>query len=315
MSENIPYLDYGTWLRKRFPFKVQKLSVDAGFTCPNRDGHIGTGGCIYCNNQSFSPTYCNRQLSVREQLEAGKRFFGRKYPDMRYMAYFQSFTNTYADLDHLRRLYEEALEVDDIVGIVIGTRPDCVSLPLLDYLQQLNRQTMVTVEYGIETANDQTLQLINRGHDFQCSRHAVELTAERGITVGGHIIIGLPGETAEESIAQAHVMSSLPLDILKIHQMQIIKGTRLAAMYAEKPFHLYTPDEYTETIISYLEHLRPDIAVERFASQSPKDLLIAPQWGLKNYELTNLVVNKMKREGRYQGSLSTESNLSIAIPG
>ena len=312
MNENIPYLDYGTWLRKRFPFKVQKLSVDAGFTCPNRDGHIGTGGC---NNQSFSPAYCNRQLSVREQLEAGKRFFGRKYPDMRYMAYFQSFTNTYADLDHLRRLYEEALEVDDIVGIVIGTRPDCVSLPLLDYLQQLNRQTMVTVEYGIETANDQTLQLINRGHDFQCSRHAVELTAERGITVGGHIIIGLPGETAEESIAQAHVMSSLPLDILKIHQMQIIKGTRLAAMYAEKPFHLYTPDEYTETIISYLEHLRPDIAVERFASQSPKDLLIAPQWGLKNYELTNLVVNKMKREGRYQGSLSTESNLSIAIPG
>ena len=315
MSENIPYLDYGTWLRKRFPFKVQKLSVDAGFTCPNRDGHIGTGGCIYCNNQSFSPTYCNRQLSVREQLEAGKRFFGRKYPDMRYMAYFQSFTNTYADLDHLRRLYEEALEVDDIVGIVIGTRPDCVSLPLLDYLKKLNRQTMVTVEYGIETANDQTLKLINRGHDFQCSRHAVELTAERGITVGGHIIIGLPGETAEESIAQAHVMSSLPLDILKIHQMQIIKGTRLAAMYAEKPFHLYTPDEYTETIISYLEHLRPDIAVERFASQSPKDLLIAPQWGLKNYELTNLVVNKMKREGRYQGSLSTESNLSIAIPG
>ena len=315
MNENIPYLDYGTWLRKRFPFKVQKLSVDAGFTCPNRDGHIGTGGCIYCNNLSFSPAYCNRQLSVREQLEAGKRFFGRKYPDMRYMAYFQSFTNTYADLDHLRRLYEEALEVDDIVGIVIGTRPDCVSLPLLDYLQKLNRQTMVTVEYGIETANDQTLQLINRGHDFQCSRHAVELTAERGITVGGHIIIGLPGETAEESIAQAHVMSSLPLDILKIHQMQIIKGTRLAAMYAEKPFHLYTPDEYTETIISYLEHLRPDIAVERFASQSPKDLLIAPQWGLKNYELTNLVVNKMKREGRYQGSLSTESNLSIAIPG
>lgn len=315
MNENIPYLDYGTWLRKRFPFKVQKLSVDAGFTCPNRDGHIGTGGCIYCNNQSFSPAYCKRQLSVREQLEAGKRFFGRKYPDMRYMAYFQSFTNTYADLDHLRRLYEEALEVDDIVGIVIGTRPDCVSLPLLDYLQQLNRQTMVTVEYGIETANDQTLQLINRGHDFQCSRHAVEHTAERGITVGGHIIIGLPGETAEESIAQAHVMSSLPLDILKIHQMQIIKGTRLAAMYAEKPFHLYTPDEYTETIISYLEHLRPDIAVERFASQSPKDLLIAPQWGLKNYELTNLVVNKMKREGRYQGSLSTESNLSIAIPG
>lgn len=300
------YLDYGTWLRRRFPFKVQKLSVDAGFTCPNRDGRIGYGGCIYCNNQSFSPAYCNSHLSVREQLEEGKRFFGEKYHDMKYMAYFQSFTNTYADLDHLRRLYEEALEVDGIVGIVIGTRPDCITTPLLDYLERLNRQTMITIEYGIETANDATLRLINRGHDFECSRLAVEQTAERGITVGGHIIIGLPGESAEESIQQAHTMSSLKLDILKIHQMQIVRGTRLEKMYAEQPFHLYSPEEYIEVIVSYLEHLRPDIAVERFASQSPKQLLIAPQWGLKNYELTNLVVNKMRREGRRQGSLSTE---------
>ena len=300
------YLDYGTWLRRRFPFKVQKLSVDAGFTCPNRDGRIGYGGCIYCNNQSFSPAYCNSHLSVREQLEEGKRFFGEKYHDMKYMAYFQSFTNTYADLDHLRRLYEEALEVDGIVGIVIGTRPDCITTPLLDYLERLNRQTMITIEYGIETANDATLRLINRGHDFECSRLAVEQTAERGITVGGHIIIGLPGESAEESIQQAHTMSSLKLDILKIHQMQIVRGTRLEKMYAEQPFHIYSPEEYIEVIVSYLEHLRPDIAVERFASQSPKQLLIAPQWGLKNYELTNLVVNKMRREGRRQGSLSTE---------
>lgn len=300
------YLDYGTWLRRRFPFKVQKLSVDAGFTCPNRDGRIGYGGCIYCNNQSFSPAYCNSHLSVREQLEEGKRFFGEKYHDMKYMAYFQSFTNTYADLDHLRRLYEEALEVDGIVGIVIGTRPDCITTPLLDYLERLNRQTMITIEYGIETANDATLRLINRGHDFECSRLAVEQTAERGITVGGHIIIGLPGESAEESIQQAHTMSSLKLDILKIHQMQIVRGTRLEKIYAEQPFHLYSPEEYIEVIVSYLEHLRPDIAVERFASQSPKQLLIAPQWGLKNYELTNLVVNKMRREGRRQGSLSTE---------
>ena len=300
------YLDYGTWLRRRFPFKVQKLSVDAGFTCPNRDGRIGYGGCIYCNNQSFSPAYCNSHLSVREQLEEGKRFFGEKYHDMKYMAYFQSFTNTYADLDHLRRLYEEALEVDGIVGIVIGTRPDCITTPLLDYLERLNRQTMITIEYGIETANDATLRLINRGHDFECSRLAVEQTAERGITVGGHIIIGLPGESAEESIQQAHTLSSLKLDILKIHQMQIVRGTRLEKMYAEQPFHLYSPEEYIEVIVSYLEHLRPDIAVERFASQSPKQLLIAPQWGLKNYELTNLVVNKMRREGRRQGSLSTE---------
>ncbi|MGN0282842.1 MAG: TIGR01212 family radical SAM protein [Prevotella sp.] len=300
------YLDYGTWLRRRFPFKVQKISIDAGFTCPNRDGTLGKGGCIYCNNKSFSPTYCDSHHTVRQQLEEGKRFFSRKYNGMKYMAYFQSFTNTYADMDRLRSLYEEALEVEDIVGIIIGTRPDCISTTLLDYLEKLNRRTMVTVEYGIETANDETLRLINRGHDFNCSRRAVELTAERGITVGGHVIIGLPGESAEESIRQARIMSELRLDILKIHQMQIIKGTQLEKMYEQKPFHLYSPDEYIEVIISYLEHLRGDIAVERFASQSPKELLVAPQWGLKNYELTNLVVNKMKREGRHQGSLSIE---------
>ena len=169
---------------------------------------------------------------------------------------------------------------------------------------------MVTGEYGIETSNDNTLKLINRGHDFATTKRAVEMTAERGITVGGHVIIGLPGETAEDSVRQADDMSQLPLDILKIHQMQIIKGTKLADIYSKTPFPLYSPEEYMEVIVRYLEHLRPDMVVERFASQSPKDMLIAPHWGLKNYELTNLIVNKMRKEGRRQGSLAKSKSLS-----
>ena len=311
-SVSMPYNDYGTWLRQRFPYKVQKISVDAGFTCPNRDGRLGTGGCIYCNNDSFNPSYCQREKSVKQQLVEGKEFFRRKYPEMRYMAYFQAFTNTYSTLDHLKRLYEEALDVEDVVGLVIGTRPDCIDDTLLDYLTQLARQTMVTLEYGIETANDDTLRLIRRGHDFQCVRDAVERTKGRGIVIGGHVILGLPGEDAEESVRQATIMSELGLDVLKIHQMQIIRGTRLAQMYAENPFHLYSPEEYSELIVRYLEHLSEDMVVERFASQSPKEMLIAPKWGLKNYELTNLIVNKMKREGRRQGSLFVSNSLAMS---
>ena len=311
-SVSMPYNDYGTWLRQRFPYKVQKISVDAGFTCPNRDGRLGTGGCIYCNNDSFNPSYCQREKSVKQQLVEGKEFFRMKYPEMRYMAYFQAFTNTYSTLDHLKSLYEEALDVEDVVGLVIGTRPDCIDDTLLDYLTQLARQTMVTLEYGIETANDDTLRLIRRGHDFQCVRDAVERTKGRGIVIGGHVILGLPGEDAEESVRQATMMSQLGLDVLKIHQMQIIRGTRLAQMYAENPFHLYSPEEYSELIVRYLEHLSEDMVVERFASQSPKEMLIAPKWGLKNYELTNLIVNKMKREGRRQGSLFVSNSLAMS---
>ena len=311
-SVSMPYNDYGTWLRQRFPYKVQKISVDAGFTCPNRDGRLGTGGCIYCNNDSFNPSYCQREKSVKQQLVEGKEFFRRKYPEMRYMAYFQAFTNTYSTLDHLKSLYEEALDVEDVVGLVIGTRPDCIDDTLLDYLTQLARQTMVTLEYGIETANDDTLRLIRRGHDFQCVRDAVERTKGRGKVIGGHVILGLPGEDAEESVRQATIMSELGLDVLKIHQMQIIRGTRLAQMYAENPFHLYSPEEYSELIVRYLEHLSEDMVVERFASQSPKEMLIAPKWGLKNYELTNLIVNKMKREGRRQGSLFVSNSLAMS---
>ena len=284
------YNDFGTWLRKQFPdFRVQKISIDAGFTCPNRDGRISTGGCTYCDNRTFNPSYCDRNKSIREQLKEGKGFFNRKYSDMKYLAYFQAFTNTYGSVDLLKKMYEEALQEEDIVGLVIGTRPDCISAPLLDYLEELSRQTFLIVEYGIESANNETLRRINRGHTFECSKKAVEMTAERGILTGGHIILGLPGEDREESLRQAPIISCLPLNILKIHQMQIIKGTRLAEEYLQNPFPLYTVEEYVRLIADYISLLRKDLVLERFVSQSPPELLIAPRWGLKNYQFVHLL--------------------------
>lgn len=301
------YNDYGTWIRRQFPYRVQKISIDAGFTCPNRDGRISTGGCIYCDNRTFNPSYCQRRHSVTQQLEEGKRFFAHKYPDMKYLAYFQAFTNTYAPLSQLKALYEEALQVDDIVGIVIGTRPDCVSDELLDYLAELNQRTFVLVEYGIESANNDTLLRINRGHSFEQSQEAIQRTHQRGLLTGAHIILGLPGEDAAESLRQASIISSLPINILKIHQMQIIRGTRLAEEFAANPFHIYTVDEYIQLIAEYIQRLRPDLILERFVSQSPKELLIAPHWGLKNYEFTNLLVNCLKQNKIYQGQFFLKS--------
>lgn len=288
------YLDFGSWLRSQFPFRVQKISVNAGFTCPNRDGRVGYGGCIYCNNQTFNPAYCDNGKTVSEQLIDGKRFFSKKYPEMKYLAYFQAYTSTYGSNEHLKALYKEALAMEDVVGLVIGTRPDCINDELLNYFEDLSHRTFLIIEYGVETCNDKTLQLINRGHNFACSRHAIEETARRGIRVGAHIILGLPGEDAEESLRQAPIISSLPLTTLKIHQLQIIRGTRLAKMYAEEPFHLYTVDEYIQLIAQYISLLRSDLVLERFVSQSPAELLIAPHWGLKNYEFTQRLQNYLR---------------------
>jgi radical SAM protein (TIGR01212 family) len=300
------YNDFSSWIRSKFDFRVQKISIDAGMTCPNRDGKISRGGCIYCDNRTFNPSYCHKHDSITEQLNAGKTFFERKYPEMKYLAYFQAFTNTYAPLDKLKSYYEEALAVDDVVGLVIGTRPDCVSEELLNYLAELSKHTFVLVEYGIESANDDTLKRINRGHDFACCRKAVEETHKRGILVGGHIILGLPGEDAAESIRQAEIISSLPLDILKIHQMQIIRNTRLAEIYEKTPFHVYSVEEYIQLIARYIQHLRPSLVLERFVSQSPASMLIAPKWGLKNYEFTNLLHNYLKENDIKQGSEYSE---------
>lgn len=301
MNSDYPYNDFGRWIRSKFPFRVQKISVNAGFSCPNRDGSIGRGGCIYCDNRTFNPSYCNMSYPVRKQIEEGKGFFARKYPAMKYLAYFQAYTNTYDTVERLKRLYEEALDVEDVVGIVIGTRPDCMPDDLLDYLEDLNRQTFMIVEYGMESANDDTLRRINRGHTFGCACRTIERTVERGIITGGHIIIGLPGESAEESLRQAPLISATKLDILKMHQMQIIRGTRLAEEYNIRPFPTYTADEYIDLVARYIQYLRKDIVLERFVSQSPKDLLLAPDWGLKNHEFTNKLINHLKKTGARQG--------------
>jgi radical SAM protein (TIGR01212 family) len=240
-------------------------------------------------------------------LEEGKHFFSRKYPDMKYLAYFQAYTNTYDSLQNLKAKYEEALSVPDVIGLVIGTRPDCMPNDLLDYLSDLNHRTFLLVEYGIESIYDATLSRINRGHTHVQTVDAVTRTAACGIRTGAHLILGLPGEDATESIRQATLISSLKLNLLKIHQLQIIRGTALASMYEEKPFHLYSPDEYIKLISDYLQHLRKEIVVERFVSQSPPDMVIAPHWGLKNYEFTNLLVNYMRKEGVWQGRLLTNS--------
>ena len=288
---------------KHFPFKVQKISVNAGFTCPNRDGSKGYGGCTYCNNQTFNPEYCRTEKSVRQQLEEGKEFFSRKYPEMKYLAYFQAYTNTYGELEKLKAMYEEALSVDGVVGLVIGTRPDCMPDSLLDYLQEINGRTFLLVEYGIESTDDTTLKRINRGHDFACTVDAVKRTVSRGIMTGGHVILGLPGEDNDMIIRQAKDVSSLPLTTLKMHQLQLIKGTRMAHEYDERPedFHLYTADEYIELVLDYIEHLRPDLVLERFISQSPRELLIAPDWGLKNHEFTAKLKKRMLERDSYQG--------------
>ncbi len=292
------YKDYSHWIREQFPFRVQKIAVDAAFSCPNRDGRLSLGGCTFCDNKTFNPSYCDRGKSITRQLEEGKAFFAKKYPEMKYLAYFQAYSNTYAPLEELKRKYEEALAVDDVVGLVIGTRPDCVSDEALDYLQQLNQRTFLIVEYGIESANDNTLRRINRGHTFDCSRQAIIKAHQRGIITCGHIILGLPGEDEEEMLHQASTISQLPLDILKLHQLQIIKGTPLAKEYEAHPFHVFSAEEYVNLVIRYVSQLRNDLVLERFVSQSPPNMVIAPKWGLKNHEFTDLL-NKRIRELGY----------------
>ena len=297
------YNEFGQWLREQFPYKVQKISINAGFTCPNRDGTRGWGGCTYCNNQTFNPDYCRTEKSVTEQLEEGRRFFARKYPDMKYLAYFQAYTNTYGDTNRLIKLYEEALATPDVVGLVIGTRPDCMPDELLDYLTELNKRTFLLVEYGIESTNDNTLQRINRGHNYATAIDAITRTAEAGIITGAHLILGLPGETHDNLLSHATRLSQLPLHTIKLHQLQLIRGTHMGNEYEQHPERFDIPDidTYIDRAIDFTERLRPDIVIERFVSQSPAHLLIAPHWGVKNHEFTARLLRRMRQRDTYQG--------------
>lgn len=299
------YRDFGSFLREHFAGKVQKISINAGFTCPNRDGTKGIGGCTYCNNQTFNPEYCNPHKSVTEQLAEGRRFFARKYPEMQYLAYFQAYTNTYGSHDLLCDLYEEALSVPGVVGLIIGTRPDCMTDATLGYLSSLARRGVFTlVEYGVETSRNDTLRTINRGHTWEESVEAICRTAAAGVMTGAHIIAGLPGEDASDVITTARQLSKLPLSTVKLHQLQLIKGTRLAAQVAagELAIKRWTVDEYITVCLDFIRNLSPSIAIERFTSQSPDSLLISPRWGLKNYQFTALLNRAIAENNIVQGS-------------
>ena len=297
------YLNYNTVLKSEFSERIQKISINAGFTCPNRDGSKGTGGCTYCNNQSFSPGYAKPIKSVTEQIEEGIAFFHHKYEAQKYLAYFQSYTNTYDKLENLTRIYEEALKNPKIAGIVVGTRPDCVSDELLDYFTELSKRYYVMIEYGIESTCDNTLQLINRGHDYANAEVAIRKTAGKGLRTAAHLILGLPGENREMILSHADNVSELPLTAIKLHQLQLVKGTVMARQYAENPemFNMMTAAEYIELVIDFLERLNPEIAVERFVSQSPEQLLLAPHWGLKNFEFVHKIEKRLKERNTWQG--------------
>ncbi|MDE6097744.1 MAG: TIGR01212 family radical SAM protein [Muribaculaceae bacterium] len=285
------YRDYAEWLSTLFVGKVQKITVDAGFSCPNRDGTIGRGGCSYCNNASFSPDTAAAGADIEARLEAGKRFFSSKYPQMRYLAYFQSYTNTHGPRARLLDLYRRALDVDGVAGLIIGTRPDCVDESLLSDIRAVGGGKPVIMEYGAESSHDSTLESVNRCHGWADTVRAVEMTADAGLHCGLHFILGLPGETRRMMLQTVDRLNQLPVETVKFHQLQIIRGTRLASQYekGETDFIRFTPESYIDLCVEIIGRLRHDIAIERFVSQSPAELLIEPRWGLKNYQFVNLL--------------------------
>ncbi len=300
------YNDHATFLKNRFHGqRIQKLSINAGFTCPNRDGTKSTHGCSYCNNTAFRPGYCVPTSSVTQQIDEGLEFFAHKYPSMRFLAYFQSYSNTYGDVALLEAIYNEALAHDKIDGLVIGTRPDCVDDEILDMIGEIATKTFVTIEYGVESTLDRTLDRINRHHTYQEGVDAILKSKARNIHTGAHLILGLPGESENDLLSHADRISALPIDTLKLHQLQIVKNTTFAVEYARDPsqFHLFSLEEYIDLIVRFLERLRPSISVDRFINQSPPEMLIAPHWGLKNFEVMMMVEKELARRDTWQGRL------------
>ncbi|MDR1545082.1 MAG: TIGR01212 family radical SAM protein [Prevotellaceae bacterium] len=296
------YNNFSENLKKMFGCRVQKISVNGGFSCPNRDGTKGVGGCTYCNNQTFIPEYCQPQKPVNKQLAEGIDFF-KKYESQKYIAYFQSYTNTYGSFERLKNLYEQALSHPKVVGIAVGTRPDCVDEKLLDYFAELAQKYFVLLEYGVESTDNNTLKLINRGHTFEESVWAINETSKRRIFVGAHLILGLPKEDKEKMLSHAKILSTLPLASLKLHQLQIVKNTAMALDYQQNPsdYQIFTMEEYIDLLLEFLELLSPEIALERFVSQSPPQWVIAPKWGVKNYEFTAKLEKRMRQLLSYQG--------------
>ncbi len=301
------YNSFTGYFKKKYGCRLQKIVIDAGFTCPNRDGRVGVGGCTYCNNAAFHPNYSTPDKSILQQIEEGIEFHKGRYRNTHdYLAYFQSFSNTYAPLEDLKGLYSQALEHPQVRGIVVGTRPDCIDEEKLDYFQKLSQDKVVVIEYGIESCYDRTLKRINRGHDFQTAVRAVEATAARGIFQGAHFIMGLPGETREDLMGMASIINSLPVNTLKFHQLQIIKGTAMEREYEQNPedFLTFTLDGYVDFFVDFLEHLRPDLYIERFAGEVPPRFVNHTPWGLiRNTELLRLLEQRLLQRETFQGRL------------
>ncbi len=301
------YMDYGSFIKLNFGERVQKISLDIGFTCPNRDGSKGYGGCTYCNNNTFNPDYCEPKKSIKQQLEQGIAFFSRKGKNNKYLAYFQAYTNTYGDFETLKKMYQEALSVPKVVGLVIGTRPDCISKELIDYLEQLSKNYYISLEFGVESTNENTLIEINRCHTFTDTIKAYELCKNRGFHLGAHLILGLPNESKTDLFKHASTISKLPIHTLKLHHLQIVKNSVMGVQYVRDPekFKLFSLEDYIEFITKFISFLRPSICIERFISEAPKDLLIAPKWGLKNFEIVAKIDKRLIETNSWQGKYYT----------
>lgn len=298
------YNSFGSYLKRRFGITVHKVNIDAGFTCPNRDGTVGLGGCIYCNNDSFRPSSCKPTLTVREQIINGISYLRKRYKAERFIAYFQPYTNTYASVDRLESLYREALEEPSVIGIAIGTRPDCIDDEKIMLLEELAKNYFVLIEYGLQSIYDKTLSFINRGHDYNAFLKALDMTAGRGIEIGAHIIVGFPTETREEMLAMAEEVSRLPINFLKIHQLQIIKDTVLAEIYRERPFPVFSYEEYLMFLVDFIERLSPDIVIQRLFATAPDDILIAPRWDRNRNDILRDFDGLLERYNTYQGCRS-----------
>lgn len=300
---------YANYFRKVFGERVQKISINAGLTCPNRDGSISFNGCTYCNNNAFNPSYCRADKSITTQIKEGMEFHAKRYRRAnKFLAYFQTFSNTYAPLAKLKKIYEEALAFPGIIGLIIGTRPDCITDEILDLLKDLNKKYYILVELGIESCYDRTLKRINRGHTFDQAVEALGKISTKGIKTGGHFIFGLPGESKDEMLKEAEIISALPINTVKFHQLQIIRNTRMENEYQIKPsdFLMLSLEEYVDFIISFVEKLNPNIVIERFAGEVPPRFLAGPGWGLiRNDQVLQLIGKNLQERDTWQGRLFT----------
>ncbi len=294
---------YSNYFKKHFGERLQKLSVNAGFTCPNRDGAVARGGCTYCNNDAFSPSYCTEENTVSEQIRKGIAFHKKRYGARRFLAYFQNYSNTYASLPELEQIYEQALQFPEVEGLIIGTRPDVVDDDKLAYFKQLSREKYMVIEYGVESCYDDTLQRINRGHTFVQSKEAIQRTASHGINVGAHFMLGLPGETPEMIRKQVKWINQLPLHTIKFHQLQVMKNTTMAMEYQHNPeqFRFFELEEYIEFIIDLVSELNPHFIVERFSGEAPPRYTLSPRWGLRTPQVMNLIEKRMAERNTWQG--------------